>query len=420
MRTLRISVPPLAFLLAVVFVLSPWPSKSPRTAFGAHHLAEIGEVMVGFNGNPRVQYVEINQRSAGQNIVMNSVLSAFGPSGNFLGVVLVVPGNVPNSGDGSRWIMGTSEFESASGIQADFEFPAGVLSASAGMICWGSPGLVPPPPSSWDQTNPNNYVDCVAYGGYPGFVPSAPASSLPPGDCERSLTRIVPATFDAMTPPSDTWADGSNAADFALVTPSPTNNAGQTGSLVAAPDTDLDGEADCRDLDDDGDSVPDTGDNCPLAPNPDQTDADGDLAGAACDPDDTIVDFDADGCADGEEYALVPPIDPANPWDFYSVPVPALFAAPNPSTVFRDRVVGAADAQAVFAYSKNAQANAAGDPLYEADLNQNGVKDGWEYDRMSLGSSPAQVTAPDGTVTAQDAQKAFAQAKRAYNCSAPP
>lgn len=420
MRILRLLARPTAFFAALVVSISPWPSGSSRTALGAHHLAEISEVMVGFNGDPRVQYVEINQRSAGQNIVMNSVLSAFGASGAFLGVVLVVPGNVPSSGDGSRWIMGTSEFENASGMQADFEFPAGLLPAPAGMVCWGSPGLVPPPPSSWDPSNPNNYVDCVAYGSYPGFVPSAPASSLPPGDCERSLTRVVPATFDAFTPPSDTWADGSNASDLALASPSPTNNAGQTGSLVASPDTDLDGEADCRDPDDDGDGITDAADNCPLVANPDQTDADGDFAGAACDPDDTVVDFDSDGCADGEEFTLSPPLDPTNPWDFYSVPVPALFAAPNPGLVLRDAVVGPADAQAVFAYSKHAQANAQGDPLYEADLNQNGARDGWEYDRMSLGPSPAQVGAPDGNITAQDAQKAFAQAKRGYNCIAPP
>jgi hypothetical protein len=172
--------------------------------------------------------------------------------------------------------------------------------------------------------------------------------------------------------------------------------------------------------DSDADGVSDEADNCPTVFNPDQTDADGDLAGAACDPDDTIVDFDGDGCADGEEYALVPSIDPTNPWDFYSVPVPALFAAPDPSAVFRDPVVAAADAQAVFAYARNVQASTAGDPLYEADLNHNGVKDGWEYDRLNSGPSPAQVSAPDGVVTAQDAQKTFAQAKRGYDCSAPP
>lgn len=410
------------FVLAVVALLATtWPQlERPRGALAAHHLAEISEVMVGFNGDPRVQFVEINQRALGQNIIVNSRLSAFGPSGNFLGVVLVVPGNVPNSGDGVRWIMGTPQFEMASGIQADFEFSPGILSPTAGMVCWGSPALVPPDPSTWDPSNPNNYVDCVAYGGYPGFVPSAPASSSGPGDCERSLTRIVPATFDASTPPMDTWADGSNATDFALAPPTPTNNAGQTGSLVATPDTDADGQADCRDPDDDGDGVSDTSDNCRLVPNPSQADGDADLAGAACDPDDTVVDFDGDGCADGEELGPSLALDPTNPWDFYSVPVPALSAAPDPTVVFRDKSVLASDAQAVFGYAKRPDAKMQGSAFYEADLNLNGLQDGLEYDRTILGSSPGAVGAPDGLITAQDAQKAFAQSKAGFNCVAPP
>lgn len=49
-------------------------------------------------------------------------------------------------------------------------------------------------------------------------------------------------------------------------------------------DTDNDNSPDCVDLDDDGDGERDAGDNCPLVPNPDQADADGDQIGDACDP----------------------------------------------------------------------------------------------------------------------------------------
>jgi hypothetical protein len=44
-------------------------------------------------------------------------------------------------------------------------------------------------------------------------------------------------------------------------------------------------------LDSDNDGIPDTEDNCPLTPNPDQLDTDGDGSGDACDPDDNPVSY---------------------------------------------------------------------------------------------------------------------------------
>jgi acyl-homoserine lactone acylase PvdQ len=123
-------------------------------------------------------------------------------------------------------------------------------------------------------------------------------------------------------------------------------------------------------------------------------------------------DSDSDGCRDTEELQLAPATDPHNGWDFFSVPVPALFAAPDPTVVFRNSAVTASDAQAVFAYFK-AGAHT-GTTVYEQDLNVNGIKDGIEYDRSVVG--PGQSGPPDGTISAQDAQLAFAQFKRGYHC----
>ena len=122
------------------------------------------------------------------------------------------------------------------------------------------------------------------------------------------------------------------------------------------------------------------------------------------------VDDDGDGCSNDREIALG--LDPFNPWDFYGVSVPALVGASDPRLVLKSGMVGAVDAQAVFAYFK---ANAkTGSQVYDQDLDGNGVKDGIQYDRSIVG--PARSGPPDGVVGAADAQLAFAQFKLRYRC----
>jgi hypothetical protein len=61
-------------------------------------------------------------------------------------------------------------------------------------------------------------------------------------------------------------------------------------------DSDNDGMGDACEEDDDNDTIPDADDNCPLLPNPDQTDSDEDGQGDACD-----VDDDNDGAGDVDD-----------------------------------------------------------------------------------------------------------------------
>lgn len=127
-------------------------------------------------------------------------------------------------------------------------------------------------------------------------------------------------------------------------------------------------------------------------------------------PNSSDPDNDNDGCGNTHEPQLG--LNPYNPWDFYSVPVPALIAAPNPVGLHADNVVAGEDAQAVFAYALSGAK--IGTLEYDGDLNQNGLPDGWEYDRTQLG--PAQSGPPDGVITGADAQLAWAQARLAYRC----
>jgi hypothetical protein len=205
---LRLSLIVLALVLTLGVNL-----RNRDEAAALFHLAVINEILSGFDGDPNVQYVEIEQLTINQNFVTNTRLSAFDAAGNFVGVLLLVPNDVANSGDGVPWLMATQAFADLTGLQPDFIFPPGIL-APDGMVCWGAPGASAPDPATWDPAIPTNYTDCVSYGNFTGTNPfSTTSAPIGPGDCGRSLQRVAHT--------------GDNAADFILAPPSPTRNDGQ-------------------------------------------------------------------------------------------------------------------------------------------------------------------------------------------------
>ena len=175
--------------------------------------------MTSYGGDPNVQFVEIDMLSPGQNLVTNSVLGAFDTSGSYIGDVFVVPADVPNAGSGVRWIMGTSQFQTASGLSPDFIIPAS-LPTGGGMLCWGAPGILPPAPGSWNHAIPGNYVDCIAYGTYSGPSNGFVGTPTPLDADGHSLVRI-----------SD---NNDNATDFACADPAtPEDNNGTSVNMAA-------------------------------------------------------------------------------------------------------------------------------------------------------------------------------------------
>jgi hypothetical protein len=204
----------LLLLLALALV----PAGMARAAF---HLAHIAEVNARAGGNAAEQYVEIVMEFGSQTVTTNSVLAGWDCAGNpFPNDLLLVPGNIPTGGAGLRWIMATTD--PVGGITPDFVIPSPGIPTDCGQVCWGAPDdtfFPPNDPNSWDHTNPNNFIDCVAYGPYTGptRAGSGAPSALTPGDGTYSLVRVDDTTV-------------------AAACPSPQNNAGAVGGYGACTD----------------------------------------------------------------------------------------------------------------------------------------------------------------------------------------
>jgi hypothetical protein len=211
-----------AVLIVLLTLLTPGRSHA------LFHISQIDEVMSGAAANPSLQYVEIKMLIGVQNFVSNSRLTFFSCSAGHPATRLLVLGHDLATGNaGGHWILASPDdatFFAASGIHPDFIFSPGIDNA-CGMICWGAPvgsNFKPPAdPNSWDATNPNNYVDCWAYGGYSGPIKTgALVTPSAVGDGAHSLTR--------------------SGASVILACPAPTNDAADMGSFAgscAAPTT---------------------------------------------------------------------------------------------------------------------------------------------------------------------------------------
>ncbi|MDX1384861.1 MAG: DUF4215 domain-containing protein, partial [Thermoanaerobaculia bacterium] len=187
-------------------------------AHAAFHFAVMSEVLTAYGGDAGVQFVEIEMLSAGQIVTGNSVLAVFDSSGSFVDD-WVVPGNVANGGAGVTWLMASAGFEATAGFAPDFVFDVS-LPTAGGMVCWGAPGVVPPDPATWDHTDPENFVDCLAYGTYGG-----------PGNSLIGTPTSLEGDGHALLRVADTH---QNLSDWLCGDPAtPANNTGGSASLAA-------------------------------------------------------------------------------------------------------------------------------------------------------------------------------------------
>lgn len=212
MRRRWISV---AFATAILFL-------TPSRSSGLFHVSVINQLMTSYACDPTVQFLEIRMLFSLQNFVTNGVVGAFDASGAYIGDVLIVDHDVAQSGAGVTWLLGTSQFATVSGVTPDFVIPP-TLATGGGMVCWGAPvgsNFKPVAPATWDHTNPQNYVDCLAYGNYSG-----------PSNSHIGTPTTLTADGHSLLRGGTT---NNNSADFAVADPAtPKNNTGTAASLPA-------------------------------------------------------------------------------------------------------------------------------------------------------------------------------------------
>jgi hypothetical protein len=373
LRSLPGRVIKLAVLVSVVgAALIAVAVPQPRQADASFHIARISEVMFGANGDPNVQYVEINMLTIGQNVVGHTRLSAWNADGSFFGVLLEVPSNVGKSNTDVKWIMATPGFEAAAGITPDFTFAPASLQAT-GMVCWGAPGVSAQNPPTWDASNPANYVDCIPYGGYAaGNIRFPTASPFGLGDGTQSLTRTsstnntsVDMVLACPTPQANNGAIGFNH-DGNFVDQSPPKSVDDLTWI----NSDTVGDH-CGDTDDDNDGLSDTAEaaGAPCA-----------SATAATDP--LARDTDGDLVLDGAECALG-----SNPNDVASKPL-------NP-TVANDP-----DGDRLSTAFENSIGTSPSNPDSDGD----GLRDGVEVKNYNSNPLSTNTDAASGDTTTDDCE----------------
>jgi glucose/arabinose dehydrogenase len=198
-----------AVSVAAAFVIASWCGE----AMASFHFMRIQQVMAGSGGDSKVQFVELRLTSIGQNFVSGHTLTFYDAAGHLTGT-FTFPSNVTNGATGSSILIGTEEFKAVSTVAPDFIMPP-LVNFPDGRVTWAAEaiGTFEPP------SDPS-----VAYGAFTGSMTvgstnyGAPAPALPIAGLQSLLRTRTATPFN-------------NSTDYALATPAPRNNAGQTGEV---------------------------------------------------------------------------------------------------------------------------------------------------------------------------------------------
>jgi hypothetical protein len=200
----------LAFLLSVSVLLL----SQGNVAYAAFHCVRIHAVAAGFNGNNKIQYVELRMDVGGQTFLAGHAIQFFDATGTLQATFTFPAGTIPpfntsvaNGDVGDSVLIATSEFNSnVTGGAADFTFsdanttgadPLHPVQAPGGSVVWAGPNaacatLMAP-------------VDSVAYGAAMATYGTA-AAALP-----------SPGTMQALRLSNLNSAPSNNSTEYALM-----------------------------------------------------------------------------------------------------------------------------------------------------------------------------------------------------------
>ena len=208
---------------ALALALSAALTSSASATYDQIQIRQIHPSLGVFGG----EWVELQMYTSGQNLVTGKVIRTFDPGGNQQSLYVIGAGPGPHpgapNGQNQRTILISSLFNPVSGVPADFVAPVADLQMTGmdGAVCY-------------TENNPPTYtpIDCVSYGNFTGTLPAGtPAVQTP---FESTLERsIAKGCTSALDPADDT---NNSAADFALSTRSPRNNATAPTEVPCAPE----------------------------------------------------------------------------------------------------------------------------------------------------------------------------------------
>ena len=213
----------------ILLVVSALVALGTRPAGAAFHLMQVEQVIAGVNGLTSFQAVQLRMRATGENLMSNARLIAHDAAGANPIVLIAFPTNVTNAAGGSRVLVGSAGFSTATipALTPDFTFtnpiPDSYLAAGSltyesntGIIYWRLSwgGAAYTGPGTGSATND---ADGIFNPPFAGPLPSTSTQAL----------HFQFAASALSTNNANDYMLTSSAATF-------TNNAGQTGTINTA------------------------------------------------------------------------------------------------------------------------------------------------------------------------------------------